>query len=95
MLHSALFVAAVPDNKQVWQNFIDAVDGKAALRPQAIVRLAENIWLLLVRETPAPLGWLVSYAELHKIRYGILPFEREPEWLPAGFDPKTILAQND
>jgi hypothetical protein len=60
MLHSALFVAAVPDNKQVWQNFIDAVDGKAALRPQAIVRLAENIWLLLVRETPAPLGWELS-----------------------------------
>jgi hypothetical protein len=59
------------------------------------VRLGENVWLLIVQDTIAPLGHLVATAENRGIRYGILPFERAPEWLPTGFDPKTILAQSE
>ena len=48
VLHTALFVAAIPNDKRVWEAFINAVDGKASLHPQATVRLAENVWLILV-----------------------------------------------
>jgi hypothetical protein len=42
----------------------------------------------------APLADEHTPAKSRKITYGVLPFEHEPEWLPGGFDPKTIPDQN-
>src|SRR5438105_2978753 len=96
MMHSALFVVELPDHEQRWQSFIAEVD---RLRTQQtdplhnmpnVARLAENVWLLNFQMTPEPLARLVSAAVALRLSYGILQLDAAPQWLPAGFDPKTI-----
>lgn len=94
-MHTALFVAAPLSAKHKdWSDFLDYVEGKIQPSKYAL-RIAENVWLLNLQESVAPFGWLVSLAEKHGVSYGILPFERAPEWLPVGFDPTSILIQNE
>jgi hypothetical protein len=88
-MHSALFVANVPEAHDGWPKFLEIVQTKVRPSKDAL-RLAENVWLLNLQESVAPLGWLVAQADRFAIPYGILPFENKPEWLPAGFYPSTI-----
>jgi hypothetical protein len=97
-MHSVLFVASmgnhgVHEERTKWENFLMYVDVKLK-RLEGPLRLAENIWLLNVQETVEPLGWLIAFSAENTISYGLLPFEHAPEWLPDGFDPKTIQARN-
>jgi len=55
-----------------------------------VQRLGETVWLVNVQANPAALAALIHGAELHGLTYGILPLADVPQWLPAGFDPKTI-----
>ena len=93
-LHSILFVASIPDRDIDWKAF--ALDVEAKLRQeQNVVRLAENVWMIDLTKSVAPLGYLVALADTKGVSYGLLPFVDEPQWLPAGFDPKTIRGQID
>jgi hypothetical protein len=64
--------------------------GKKLKNEKLAQRLSENVWLLNFAVAPSDLSWLVSTAEKLGIPYGILPFDAEPRWLPAGFDPTSI-----
>jgi hypothetical protein len=44
--------------------------------------------MLYLEKSTAPLGWLIGFAESHGYSYGILPFDREPSWLPTNFNLK-------
>ena len=92
-MHSALLVATIPPETQDWHEFVEYV-GNKLLRDESCVQLAENVWLLNVEKSLAPLGWLVAMAEQKGVSYGLLAFERAPAWLPAGFDPKPIQARS-
>jgi hypothetical protein len=89
-MHSALFVAQYLRRDPLkWGNFL--LQAKVGLQTfPNVSRLAENVWLVNFQESPVPLSLLVCAADAHGVSYGILPFEDEPEWLPVGFDPKTI-----
>ena len=93
-MHSALFVAQVWGKDPIkWGEFL--MKAKVGLRKHpGVLRLAENVWLMNFQESPVSLSWFVCAADIHGIPYGILPFERAPEWLPVGFDPKTISDHN-
>jgi hypothetical protein len=91
-MHSAMFIAQ-PSADESWDKFSVNAGAKTEKDKNAL-RLAENVWLLDVRVSPASLGWLISTAERFGVSYGILQFEHEPQWLPGGFDPKTILGQS-
>lgn len=93
-MHAALFVATIPDDASEWSKFLEFSEAKMRPHNSTFVRVSENAWLLSLRDSAAPLGQLVFFAEQHGISYGILPFEREPQWLPAGFDPKPIRGRN-
>ncbi len=88
-MHSILFVATISGHKHDWAEFVEIATTKLS-QSEGVVRLAENVWLLNLQKSVAPLGWLVAVAEQKAVSYGLLPFEHEPEWLPAGFDPSTI-----
>lgn len=95
-MHSIMFVASMGaddfDDRQKWSNFL-AFAGR--LRQfENVYRLAENVWLVDMRLSPTPLGYLVTHANENQVSYGLLPFERAPEWLPAGFDPNSIGVRN-
>ena len=61
-MHSALFVVQISENRGTWLSFL--AKSKAALRPfPNVSRLAENVWLVNVQESPTPLGYLVCAAE--------------------------------
>jgi hypothetical protein len=93
-MHNVLFVATPRDRfADDWQEFTVLAANKT-VRDKKAVRLAENVWLLDVTENPASLGWLIATADSKGVSYGLLPFERAPERLPGGFDPKTTLARN-
>ena len=87
-MHSVLFVATIPAQHEAWENFVQYA-AKQTAENEAAARLSENVWLLNLQKSVAPLGWLVAKAEQVDIAYGLLPFERAPEWLPAAFDPNT------
>lgn len=87
-MHSILFVATIPAQPETWAGFAEYAAKKTA-ENEAVARLSENVWLLNLQKSVAPLGWLVAKAEQAGIAYGLLPFERAPEWLPAAFDPNT------
>ena len=91
-MHSAIFVASPIDQRENWGKFLDFSEGKLN-KVKGVARLAENVWLLNLQLSFASLGWLVAFAEQQGVPYGILPFERAPEWLPGGFDPNTIQAR--
>lgn len=98
-MHSALFVAGIPDRNQAnyyqnWAGFLGALPPKFWSEKNA-KRLSENVWLVNFQNSPSALSWLVTSAEKHGIPFGILSFDEEPQWLPAGFDPKTIQAHNE
>jgi hypothetical protein len=91
LMNSVLFVAVIDPNAQRrndWIEFGRRVAEKITPGPDAL-RLAENVWLLNLEKSVAGLGWLISAAEDQALSYGILPFERKPVWLPAGFYPDT------
>jgi len=62
---------------------------------EQIGRFSEGLLLRLLQlildlqKSVSTLGWLVACAELHGLSYGILPLDREAQWLPEKFDPKT------
>ena len=87
-MHSALFVATIPPEREIWDEYAGFVLPKL-YQCEGVQRLSENVWLLDLQKSVASLGWLVSLAEQRAIGYGLLPFEHAPEWLPAGFDPNT------
>ena len=86
-MHSALFVATMPQSDDKWEEFLNRVSSKTKAMT-SFVRLAENVWLVDLTKGPGPLGYLISFAHERAIHYGILPFDRAPQWLPDGFDPK-------
>jgi hypothetical protein len=92
-MHSVLFAAKIPAEIQDWQTFLGAAAPKLK-QAKGVLRLAENVWLLNLQESVAPLGWLVSLADQRGLSYGILPFQDAPQWLPAGNDPSTILVHS-
>jgi hypothetical protein len=88
-MHSALFVTTNRGETKDWVGFTDVIDAK--VKPgEGIMRLAENVWLVSVRDQVSAFASLVSVSERFGVAYAILPFEHEPEWLPGGFDPTTI-----
>ncbi len=95
-MHSALFVAGIPDFNQHhhWIDFLGAVMTKIRSEENA-KRLSENVWLVNFQKSPSALSWLVTSAERHGIHFGILSFDEEPQWLPVGFDPNTIQVRNE
>jgi hypothetical protein len=93
-MHSALFVAQIPIGGAKWRDFLVKAKVELRISPSAS-RLAENVWMVNLQENPAPLGHLVSPADVLGVPYGILPFEHAPEWLPGEFDPSTILVQSE
>jgi hypothetical protein len=86
-MHSALFLAIMPKRPDDWDNFTSRVNNKVK-ETEAFSRLAENVWLVDVTKSPGVLAYLISFAQECRLRYGILPFERAPQWLPADFDSK-------
>jgi hypothetical protein len=94
-MKSVLFVARIdPKAPQRfdWDKFGKGLAEKIKLGKDAL-RLAENVWLLNLTGSVSALGWLISLAEENSLSYGILPFEKEPVWLPAGFYPDTTQDQ--
>jgi hypothetical protein len=90
-MNSVLFVAVIDPNarrRHDWIEFGKSVADKISPGPDAM-QLAENVWLLNLEKSVSALGWLISLAEDRAFSYGILPFERKPIWLPAGFYPGT------
>lgn len=88
-MHSPLFVTEIPKDDDKWRLFVDGVKHKIK-NVEGVLRLGENVWLLNLQKSVASLGWLIGHAEGQGIAYGLLPFENAPQWLPGGFDPKTI-----
>jgi hypothetical protein len=93
-MHSALFVAQSSGLPREWEVFLSET-GKKLKDEKRARRLSETVWLLNFEEAPSDLSWLVSTAEKLGIPYGILPFDAEPRWLPAGFDPTSIQVHNE
>jgi hypothetical protein len=93
-MHSVLFVARPDRGSAFWRPFLENVDVKLE-RTAGIARLAENVSLLDLTESVEALGLLIYQAGVLGIRYGILPFADPPQWLPASFCPKTILARSE
>ncbi len=93
-MHSALFVATIPKPAiNDWRSFLMGI--KSFLVPsENVLRLAENVWLINVSASPSPLGFLISLAVQNSIDYGIIPFQQQPEWLPAELGRGTTLAQS-
>jgi hypothetical protein len=99
-MHSVLFVASIPvvdvmnphPGRALWGRFTTDVDAKTAT-DLSVLRLAENVWLVDTTKALSSLAWLISFAEVQTVSYGLVPFEHAPVWLPDGFDPKTIQAQ--
>jgi len=87
-MHSALFVATIPQSDDEWEGFLRRFRSKTEAMT-SFARLAENVWLVDLTKGPGALGYLISFAHEGHISYGILPFEHAPQWLPADFDPKS------
>ena len=93
-MHSALFVAKLTETSRDWATFL--MKAKVGLRTYpGVSRLAENVWLVNLQETPAPLAYLVSAADGLGVPYGILPFEHaclngfRPVLIPRPFGSKV------
>lgn len=99
-MHSAMFVVSVPSgfggpnqDHQVWMTFLGQFIPKID-KATNVLRLGENVWLVDLTVSPAPLAYMIAAAENQKFAYGILPFDAAPQWLPGDFDPKTIRGRN-
>jgi hypothetical protein len=86
-MHSALFVANEPDNKQIWFNFLDDASKSEKIKRHA-ERLAEGVWLVNFQDCPASLSFLICTAETRAISYRLLPLADAPQWLPVCPGPK-------
>jgi hypothetical protein len=87
-MQSALFWVDPGQHRADWGKFVEFAEAKTKPR-KGILRLSENVWLIDVSVSAAPLGYLIALADQQGLAYSILPFERAPEWLPAGSGPKT------
>lgn len=74
---------------QDWQQFSDNVDARLEPHKQHVVRIADTVWMVDNQGAPAALAWLIATAEARKVAYTTAAFDTAPEWLPAGFDPRT------
>lgn len=88
-MHSAVIVVTPPENynQPIWKEFcasIVRVEDSPGTKA-----LSEHIWLTNVERSPAVFARLVESCERHKLSYQILAIEREPQWLPVGFDLET------
>jgi hypothetical protein len=87
-----LFVITMGDPAR-WGQFIANV--RNDIRSQGgVARLGENVWLVDMMQSAQTLACLVYWAGLEKLAYGLLPIQREPQWLPEAFDPKIIQCRN-
>jgi hypothetical protein len=95
-MHSVLFAATIPEDPQHanrWEGFVGYANNK--LPPyKNVERLAENVWLVNIQISPAPLGFLVAGAEENRVAYKILSFDAEPQWLPVSSGPMPIPAHS-
>jgi hypothetical protein len=83
-MHSAIFVAVNPATEETstnWNTFIGEAAMSRTITKNA-ERLAEGVWLVNFRMSPAALSFLVSAAEHRSIPYKILPLADAPQWLP-------------
>ncbi|HTT83575.1 MAG TPA: hypothetical protein VMF67_08835 [Rhizomicrobium sp.] len=93
-MHSALFVAfpqkdlAEHQRRAAWGIFIAQFEAKTS-QATNVVQIAANVWLVDLTISPGPLGYMITAAENQGLEYGILPFEKAPDWLPVGFVPRT------
>ena len=86
-MHSALFVAVIPDlEKGNWDAFLAEIFSKLRTA-KGVQRLAENVWLAEFASEPTSLAWLVASAERSHVAYRIFPFAEAPQWLPNGYLP--------
>jgi hypothetical protein len=82
-MHSALFAAGQSTNRgSDWPTFVAETDRNPTIAGNA-ERLADGVWLVNFRQSPAALSYLVCAAEARTISYKILPLADEPQWLPA------------
>jgi len=90
-MHSAIIVIEEPSEPSPfsWDEFLRDVLPKLR-RAGGATRLGEGVWLVNFQQSPVALAILVSAADRCEFGVGILPLRDEPEWLPAGFDPKPI-----
>jgi len=88
-MRSAVIVVKIPEQRRDWRRFTGDVTARTEI-DENVVRLGRNVWLVDVHRSPAGLGWLISLCEQHNVSYGILPLADQPQWLPVGFDPKSI-----
>jgi len=91
-MHSAMFVADIGEDQhrinEPWKAFCAHLEVK--IKPnQGVERLAENVWLLDLTVSMAPLGYLIAGAENLGISYRTLPFDAAPQWLPDGQNPEA------
>ena len=92
-MHSAIFVATVPPNEMQWKTFLGLVELKIGTAKN-VELLGEGVWLVNVRESFSPLGYLVSIAANQSIVCRILALPLAPEWLPGASYPKTTPGQS-
>ena len=85
----ALFAISQPDDPTAWRQFVEILDLRLKEHEKRIARPAETVWLVDNQAAPAALAWLIVTAESRKISYAIASFDSAPEWLLAGFDPRT------
>ncbi len=88
-MHSVIVVVKMPigpQSESLWEDFAKRVKEKLE-NEKGVVRLGENVWLLNLQLSVSALAVLAGHADQKKFPYGVLPFEREPQWLPDGFDP--------
>jgi hypothetical protein len=91
-MHSAIVVVKIPEDQATWLPFLATVKDASA---EGALRLGENVWLVNFQAHPVALATLVKGAVAHGLTYGILQLDAEPQWLPAGIDPKTILDRSE
>jgi hypothetical protein len=88
MIHSAIVTVGIPERRDDWTVFLTMT--KDAQLSEATTLLGENVWLIDIQKSPAAFAQFVDACERKKLPYRVLAIEREPEWLPVGFCPKTI-----
>jgi hypothetical protein len=85
-MHSAIFVAEMPEQRGDWGDFLGIVNVK--LKDAKVERISENVWQVNFQESPAALAWLVALCEQRGIPYKILPLADAPQWLPVSIGPR-------
>jgi hypothetical protein len=84
VFHTALFVVTMPEDRNEWVKLRQDLYSRLQGHTDAREMLGENVWLLRLSVSLAPLGQLISACEHVRIAYRLLPFDNEPLCLPAG-----------